>query len=103
SLGGTVRARLAALGVVAACRVVLMGRVLTVLLNDHTPGALCFVLMVADAVALMALWVTSTPTPAQTTPRVLSRMGGISPHVSDKKQDEFVTRVATRVGCAGVL
>jgi hypothetical protein len=103
SLGGTVRAKLTTLGVVATARVLLMSRVVTVLLNDRTPGSLFFVLMVADAVALVALWVTSIPNTAQSTPQVFTGMGGIGPQIADKKQDQFATGVAVGVGCIGVV
>lgn len=103
SLGATVRAKLATLGLVAAWRVAILARALTVVLHDPTAGSLCFVLMVADAVALVALVVTSNPSDARSTPRVVSVMGGIGPYVTNKKQDDFAHRTAVTVGCLGVV
>jgi hypothetical protein len=99
------RARLITLGVVAAWRVAVVVRALGVLLDDRPLTALCFVLLVCDAVALLALLVTAEVRAhaPRTTPAVLGGMGGIEARQAPTAERDLMNGVSCGVAVAGVL
>lgn len=79
------------LGIVAAWRVVLMIRVVSVLYGAKTWQAICIVMAMADSLALVLLWLTPLP--------VVSIMGGI--RLSESEQ--MIQSTAFLVGMFGVI
>jgi hypothetical protein len=107
-----VRARLLTLGVVATWRVALIVRAVAVLLDDNVGAALCRVLLVADAVALAALLVSSLllsrrrkPARGLMTPMLLEMMSGVEATVTRTGEPgrDLLSRSAVAVAVAGVV
>jgi len=91
SAGEATRANLWLLGIVAAWRVILMIRVVSVLFNVKFRHALFPVMLFADTVALVLLFLTPLP--------VVSIMGGI--RLTESEQ--LIQATVFRVGFTGVL
>jgi len=89
--GDSVRANLLLLAVVAAWRVALITRVVTVLLNIPWWWALCPVMLLADTLMLTVLNFTPMP--------IIAVMGGV--RLTDAEQAVFAIRLLT--GAAGAL
>jgi hypothetical protein len=90
---GAVRANLWTLGVVAAWRVVLMIRVVSVLMGYRMISAVFLVMLFADVVAFLAVYLTPTPQP------VFAIMGG----VRHTEAERLILAFTHNLTCLGIL
>jgi hypothetical protein len=90
---GAMQANLLTLGLVAAWRVALMCRVVSVLMGYPTPNAILLVLLFGDGLALLAMGLVPKP--------VVGFMGGIR-HTDTEKLILNTTCCVTQLGCVSL-